>query len=100
MDRHFARTFNGNSSPVTTQATGPQELATRLAVRERIVWVWSIDYHSLTEENVDAHKSDSGLLCREVGRSSYGSGDSYDELADGHAGGSHEEKVATAHLFD
>jgi hypothetical protein len=25
--RHFARAFNGNSSPVTTHATGPHELA-------------------------------------------------------------------------
>jgi hypothetical protein len=55
---------------------------------------------TLTEEDVDAHESNRGLLCWEVGRSSYGSGDGYDELADGHAGGSHEEKVATAHLFD
>jgi len=27
MERHLARAFNGYSSPVTTQATGPQELA-------------------------------------------------------------------------
>lgn len=27
MERHLARAFNGNSSPVTTHATGPQEEA-------------------------------------------------------------------------
>jgi hypothetical protein len=55
---------------------------------------------SLTEEDVDAHESDGSLLRWEVGRSSYGSGDGYDELADGHAGGSHEEEVATSKLLD
>jgi hypothetical protein len=54
----------------------------------------------LTEEDVDAHESDGGLLRREVGRSGYSSGNGYDELADGHAGGSHEKEVATAYLFD
>ena len=37
MERHFARTFSGNSSPVTTHATGPQELATGLAVRRETI---------------------------------------------------------------
>jgi hypothetical protein len=55
---------------------------------------------SLTEEDVDAHESDGSLLRWEVGRSSYGSGDGYDELADGHAGRSHEEEVATSKLLD
>ena len=27
IERHFARAFKGNSSPVTTHATGPHELA-------------------------------------------------------------------------
>lgn len=27
IERHFARALSGNISPVTTQATGPQELA-------------------------------------------------------------------------
>jgi hypothetical protein len=27
MERHFARALSGNSSPVTTQAMGPHELA-------------------------------------------------------------------------
>lgn len=27
MERHFARALSGKSSPVTTQATGPHELA-------------------------------------------------------------------------
>jgi hypothetical protein len=27
MERHFARDLSGNNSPVTTHATGPQELA-------------------------------------------------------------------------
>lgn len=27
MERHLARALRGNSSPVTTHATGPQELA-------------------------------------------------------------------------
>jgi hypothetical protein len=52
MERDLARTLRGKISPVTTQATGPQEQAT--------VWVVSdcsiekIDLGVLTEENVDA----------------------------------------------
>jgi hypothetical protein len=82
---------------VTTHATGPQELATRLIVRNdtlrvlRLFVMWL-----LTEEDVDAHESDSCLLCREVGNSSYGSGDGYDKLANSHTNSSHKEKVATS----
>jgi hypothetical protein len=53
----------------------------------------------LTEEDVYANESNGCLLRWEVGRSGYGPGDGYDELAHGHAGGSHEEEVATSHLL-
>ena len=55
---------------------------------------------SLTEEDVDAHESDGGLLCWKVGGSGHGPCDGYDELADGHPGGSHQEEIATAHFLD
>lgn len=45
----------------------------------------------LTEEDIDAHKGDSGLLCCEIGRAGHSSGDSDNELTDAHANGSHEQ---------
>ena len=83
---------------MTTHATGPQELATILAIRMVRVG-YLIVGPSLTEEDVDAHERDGGLLRWKVGRSSYGPGDGYDELADGHTGGSHEEEVAAPHTL-
>jgi hypothetical protein len=90
MERHFARTFNGNNSPVTTHATGPHELATVLIVSIIRACLRPTTDWQLTEEDVDAHESDGGLLRCEVGNASYRPGDGYDELADGHADGSHE----------
>jgi len=84
---------------VTTHATGPQELATILAIRMVRVG-YLIVGPSLTEEDVDAHERDGGLLRWEVGDTGNRSGDGYNELADGHADGSHEQKVATAHGLD
>ena len=82
IERHFARTLRGNSSPVTTQATGPHELA------------------RLTEEDVNAHKGNSGLLGWQICCASYSSSDGDDELANAHANSAHEQQIAATHLLN
>jgi hypothetical protein len=93
MERDLARTLRGKISPVTTQATGPQEQAT--------VWVVSdcsiekIDLGVLTEENVDADEGNQSLLSYNVLDADAGANTSNDELADSHADGAEEQKRAT-----
>ena len=114
MERHFARTLSGNSSPVTTytetsvkckmnkrarkcltQATGPQELATVC-----VVSIKSSPKTGLTdvrtEEDVYAHKRDGRLLCRKIRCTSDSASDRYYELTDAHANCSHEQQITAA----
>ena len=54
----------------------------------------------LTEEDVDAHERDGGLLGCNIGRAGYRSSDRHDKLADTHADGSHKQQVSAAHLLN
>ena len=87
IERHFARTFSGKSSPVTTQATGPQELATM----EQLAVLISLTSGNLTEEDVNAHEGDRSLLCSNIGRASNSTRDCHNELTNTHPDGTHKQ---------
>jgi hypothetical protein len=93
MERDLARTLRGKISPVTTQATGPQEEATVWAVSG--CSIKKIVLGVLTEEDVDADEGDQCLLSYNVLDANAGTNTSNDELADSHANGAEEQKRAT-----
>lgn len=51
----------------------------------------------LTEEDVDAHEGDGGLLSGEIGGTGNRASDGNDELAHAHADGAHEKQISSAH---